>query len=158
MSMVSNILIVADATRQSAVSILEAFQIVQKDQPSVKVIFASYLSDFFKKSLGPNTLNHWMKEEKECLETVRNYFVRMDISYDFKVITVPPWKMVFDEMKAGVHDLMILQSEFLKMWRKNGMDHGLCPNVFYKPDCPVLVVNPSNEVSLFKHLFDSETI
>jgi hypothetical protein len=99
-----------------------------------------------------------MKEEKECLETVRNYFVRMDISYDFKVITVPPWEMVFDEMKAGVHDLMILQSEFLKMWRKNGMDHGLCPNVFYKPDCPVLVVNPSNEVSLFKHLFDSETI
>ena len=156
--MVSNILIVADATRQSAVSILEAFQIVQKDRPSVKVIFASYLSDFFKKSLGPNTLTHWMKEEKECLETVRNYFVRMDIPYDFKVITVPPWEMILEEMKDGVHDLMILQSEFLKMWRKNGMDDGLWTNVFYEPDCPVLVVNPSNEVSLFKHLFDSETI
>jgi hypothetical protein len=40
-SMISKIMIVANATRQGSVSILDAFQIIQKDRPSVKAIFAS---------------------------------------------------------------------------------------------------------------------
>jgi hypothetical protein len=51
---------------------------------------------------------------------VKNYFTRMDISYDFKAITVPPWEMVFNEIKEDVNDMIILQGEFLKMWRKDG--------------------------------------
>ncbi len=117
--MISKILLIVSTTGEALVSILDAFQIIQKDQPSVRAIFISYLSDLFKKSLGPNTLNHWMKEEKECLERFKNYFARMDIPYDFKVITVPLWEMVFNEIKDGVQDLVILQGEFLKMWRKD---------------------------------------
>jgi len=96
--MISKIMIVANAIRQGSVSILDAFQIIQKDRPSVKAIFASYLSDPFKKSLGPNTLRHWMKEEKECIEKVSSYFARMDIPYHSKVIIVPPWEIIFYEM------------------------------------------------------------
>jgi len=153
--MISKILIIASATREASVSILDAFQIIQKGQPSVKVIFASYLCDLFKKRLGPNTLNHWMKEEKECLERVKHYFARMDIPYDFKVITVPPWEMVFNEIKDGVHDLIILHGEALKMWRKDGANCGLCSETIYRSNCPILVINPSEEDSLSYEHFNS---
>ena len=145
--MISKILIVANATSQGSVSILDAFQLIQKDQPSVKVIFASYLSDLFKKRLGPNTLSHWMKEEKECLERVKSYFTRMDIPYDFKVITVPPWEMVFHEMKDEVHDLIMLQSEFLKMWRKEGVNCALCSDAISKSKSHILLINFNEEAS-----------
>jgi hypothetical protein len=150
-SMISKILIVANATSQGSVSILDAFQLIQKDQPSVKVIFASYLSDLFKKRLGPNTLSHWMKEEKDCLERVKSYFTRMDIPYDFKVITVPPWEMVFHEMKDEVHDLIMLQSEFLKMWRKEGVNCALCSDAISKSKSHILLIN-SNEEAFYSHL------
>jgi len=149
--MISKILIVANATSQGSVSILDAFQLIQKDQPSVKVIFASYLSDLFKKRLGPNTLSHWMKEEKECLERVKSYFTRMDIPYNFKVITVPPWEMVFHEMKDEVHDLIMLQSEFLKMWRKEGVNCALCSDAISKSKSHILLIN-SNEEAFYSHL------
>jgi hypothetical protein len=150
-SMISKILIVANATSQGSVSILDAFQLIQKDQPSVKVIFASYLSDLFKKRLGPNTLSHWMKEEKDCLERVKSYFTRMDIPYDFKVITVPPWEMVFQEMTDEVHDLIMLQSEFLKMWRKEGVNCALCSDAISKSKSHILLIN-SNEEAFYSHL------
>jgi hypothetical protein len=151
--MISKILVIASATRDAAVSILDAFQIIQKGRPSVKIIFASYLCDLFKKRLGPNTLNHWMKEEKEGLEMVKNYFSRMDIPYDFKVITVPPWEMVFNEIKDGVHDLIILHGEALKMWRKERTICGLCSETIYSSNCPILVINQSEGDSLsFEHL------
>jgi hypothetical protein len=153
--MISKILIIASATREASVSILDAFQIIQKGQPSVKVIFASYLCDLFKKRLGPNTLNHWMKEEKECLKRVKNYFYRMDIPYDFKVITVPPWEMVFNEIKDGVHDLIILHGETLKMWRKDGANFELCTETIYRSNCPILVINLSEEDSLSYEHFNS---
>ena len=149
--MISKILIVANATSQGSVSILDAFQLIQKDQPSVKVIFASYLSDLFKKRLGPNTLSHWMKEEKDCLERVKSYFTRMDIPYNFKVITVPPWEMVFHEMKDEVHDLIMLQSEFLKMWRKEGVNCALCSDAISKSKSHILLIN-SNEEAFYSHL------
>ena len=59
--MISKILIIAGATREASVSILDAFQLIQKDQPAVKVIFVSYLTDLFKGRLGFNTLTHWVK-------------------------------------------------------------------------------------------------
>ncbi len=155
--MISKILVIASATREASVSILDTFQIIQKGQPSVKVIFASYLCDLFKKRLGPNTLNHWMKEEKECLERVKDYFARMDIPYDFKVITVPPWKMVFNEIKDGVHDLIILHGEALKMWRKDGPNCRLCSETIYRSNCPILVINLSEEGSLSSEHFNSKT-
>jgi hypothetical protein len=150
-SMISKILIVANATSQGSVSILDAFQLIQKDQPSVKVIFASYLSDLFKKRLGPNTLSHWMKEEKECLERVKSYFTRMDILYGFKVITVPPWEMVFHEIKDEVHDLIMLQSEFLKMWRKEGVNCALCSDTISRSKSHIVLINSNDEAS-YSHL------
>jgi hypothetical protein len=155
--MISKILVIVSATKEASVSILDAFQLIQKGRPSVKVIFASYLCDLFKKRLGPNTLNHWMKEEKECLEMVTNYFTRMDIPYDFKVISVPPWEMVFNEMKDGVHDLIILHGEAIKIWRKDGANCGLCSETIYSANCPILVINRSEEDSLSYEHFDSET-
>lgn len=145
--MISKILIIASATREASVSILDAFQIIQKDQPTVKVIFVSYLTDLFKGRLGFNTLTHWVKEEKECLERVKSYFTRMDIPYDFEVITIPPWEMVFNEIKNGVHHLVILQGEFLKMWRKDEANCGLCSDVISKLKCPILVINSDEETS-----------
>jgi hypothetical protein len=133
------------------VSILDGFQLIQKDQPSVKVIFASYLSDLFKKRLGPNTLSHWMKEEKECLERVKSYFTRMDIPYGFEIITVPPWEMVFHEIKDEVHDLIMLQSEFLKMWRKEGVNCALCSDTISRSKSHIVLINSNDEAS-YSHL------
>jgi len=144
--MVSKILTIADATKQGSVSILDAFQIIQKGQPKIKAIFASYLSDLFKKNLGPNTLRHLMKEEEECLERMRSYFARMDIPHDLKVVEVPPWKMILEEMQDGVSDLIILQGEFLKRWRKEGANCALCSEAISKLKCPILVVNSSEDV------------
>jgi hypothetical protein len=143
---VSKILIIADATKQGSILILDSFQIIQKNNPKIKAIFASYLSDLFKKSLGPNTLHHWIKEEEECLERVRSYFARMDIAYAVKVIVVPPWEMIFEEIKDEVPDLMILQGEFFKKWRKNKTSCTLCSDLISQLKCPMLVVNQPEEL------------
>jgi hypothetical protein len=148
MSMVSKISVIADATKQGSVSILDAFQIIQKDQPKIKVIFASYLSDLFKKNLGPNTLRHLMREEEECLERVRSYFARMNIPYDLKVIEVPPWKMILEEMQDEVSDLIILQGEFLKRWGKEEANCALCSEAISQLRCPILVINSSEDTPL----------
>jgi hypothetical protein len=71
----------------------------------------------------------------------------MDISWDFKIITVPPWEMVFHEMKDGVHDLIILQCEFLKKCRKEELNCALCSDVISKSKCPILVINSNKEAS-----------
>jgi len=142
---ISKILIALSATKDASVSILDAFQMIQKDTPSVKVLFISYLSDLFKKSLGPNTLNHWVKEEKECMEKVSSYFARMDIPYEPKVITVPPWEMVFDEMREEVQDLIILQDESLGKWKKGKANCALCSDALSRSRCPILVINSSED-------------
>ncbi len=141
----SKILFVLNATKDAAVSILDAFQIIQKNRPSAKVFFISYLSDLFKKSLGPNTLNHWMREEKECIEKVSNYFARMGIPYEPKVITVPPWGIVFYEMSEEAKDLIILQGELLKKWRKDEADCAICTDALSRARCPILLVNSSED-------------
>ena len=145
--MIAEVLIIAGTTKQSSVSVLDAFQMIRKDQLSVKAIFTSYLSDLFKKSLGPNTLSHWTKEEEESVERVKSYFARMDIPYDFKVIAIPPWQMIFEEVKGGDYDLIILQGEFLKNWRKQEANCALCSEVISKLRCPVLIIHSDEEAS-----------
>jgi len=157
-SMVSKISIIADATKQGSVSILDAFQIIQKDQPKVKAVFASYLSDLFKKNLGPNTLRHLMKEEEECLERVRSYFARVDIPYDLKVVEVPPWKMIFEEMQDGASDLIILQGEFLKRWRNGEANCALCSEAISKFKCPILVINLSEDEDTLDSALQGESL
>ena len=142
---ISKILIALSATKDASVSILDAFQMIQKDTPNVKVLFISYLSSLFKKSLGPNTLNHWVKEEKECMEKVSGYFGRMDIPYEPKVIIVPPWEMVFDEMREEVQDLIILQDELLEKWKKGKANCALCSDALSRSRCLILVINSSED-------------
>jgi hypothetical protein len=141
--MTSKILVAVNATRDASASMLDAFQIIQKDRLSVKVLFISYLSDLFKKSLGPNTLNHWVKEEKESIEKVNNYFGRMNVPYEHKVIIVPPWEIVFHEIsdEAGDQALIILHSELLRKWRKDKTNCALCSDILSKERCPILVIN-----------------
>jgi hypothetical protein len=126
-------------------SMLDAFQMIQNGTATVKVLFISHLSDLFRKSLGPNTLNHWEKEEKECMEIVNHYFARMDIPYEPKVITVPPWEMVFDEIRVGVQDLIILQNELLEKWKKGKANRALCSDAISRSRCPILVINSSED-------------
>jgi len=149
--MVSKILVAVNATEDASVSILDAFQIIQKDRPSVKVLFISYLSDLFKRSLGPNTLNHWVKEEKECIERVGSYFARMEIPYESKVIIVPPWEIVFYEISDEVKDLIILHSELLGKWRKDKTNCALCADALSKSGCPILVINSSEDEDTIKY-------
>jgi nucleotide-binding universal stress UspA family protein len=152
---ISKILIIANASRQASLLILDAFQIIQKHQPSVRAIFLSCLSELFKKNLGPNTLNYLVKEQEESLERVRNYFTRMEIPYSFKVITASPWETILNEAEKGDQDLIILQGEFLKIWRQDTLDYGLCSHAIYRLSCPILLINQTEEASL-SHLFNSE--
>ncbi len=141
---ISRILIAINATREASLSLLDAYhQIIQKGKPSVKVMFISYLSDLFKKSLGPNTLNHWMEEERESMDKVSSYFARMDIPYDHKIINVPPWEIIFYEIsdEAEDQDLIILGSEILQKVRKDKADCALCSNVLSKVRCPILLIH-----------------
>ncbi len=140
----SKILFVLNATKDAAVSMLDAFQIIHRDnRPNVKVIFISYLSDLFKKSLGPNTLNHWVKMENESMEKVSSYFTRMGIPYEPKVITVPPWEIVFYEIneESERQDLIVLHNELLGKWRKDKANCALCSDALRKTRCPILVIN-----------------
>ncbi|OGQ07953.1 MAG: hypothetical protein A2026_22455 [Deltaproteobacteria bacterium RBG_19FT_COMBO_46_12] len=148
---ISKILIAVSATKDAPVLILDVFQIIEKNKASVKVLFISYLSDLFKKSLGPNTLHHWMKEEKECIEKVISYFARMDIPYHSKVIIVPPWEIIFYEMSEEGSDLIILQSELLERWKKDKANCALCSDVLSKSRCPILVIH-STEEAAYPHL------
>jgi len=143
--MISKVLVITGTTKQSSVSVLDAFQMVRKDQLSVKAIFASYLSDLFKKSLGPNTLSYWTKEEEHSLARIKSYFARIDIPYDFKIIAVPPWQMIFEEMKDGDHDFIILQGEFLRKWRNEKANCALCSEMISKLRCPILIINSEEE-------------
>jgi hypothetical protein len=142
---ISKILIALSATKDASVSMLDAFQMIRGDAPSVKVLLISYLSDLFKKSLGPNTLNHWVKEEKECVERVDHFFARMSIPCERKVITVPPWEMVFHEMSEEAQDLIILQSEFLEKWQKGKANCTLCSRVLPRSGSSLLLINSSDD-------------
>ncbi|MEI9476490.1 MAG: hypothetical protein WCO26_07935 [Deltaproteobacteria bacterium] len=154
--MISRILIIADASKDASVSVLDAFQMIRNSQPYVRALLISHLSERFRKNVGPNMLSHIMKEEKESLRRAKDYFTRMGIPRDSKVITVPPWETVFNEVKEGVQDLIILQGEFLETWREDERNYGLCSHTLYHSSCPLFVINPSGKTSLSCDCLDSE--
>jgi len=147
--MISNILVIADASREASVLVLDALQKIQKHQPTVRAIFISYLSEFVKKYAGPNTLNHIMTEERQSLERIRHYFASMGIPYSFKVITISSWLTVLSEFENGDQDIVILQGEFLKLWKEKSPNLGLHSHVIDKSTCPILMIHGSEETSHF---------
>jgi len=155
--MISKILAIANASRVGSVLVLDAFQMIQKHQPSVKAIFISHLSELSKKNLGPNAMNYLIKEERESLETVKDYFTRMDIPYHFKVVTAFSWQTVLNELECGDQDLIILQGKFLKIWRGDTLDDGLCSQAIFRSNCPILVINPLEEIPS-QHPFNPEAL
>jgi len=78
---------------------------------------------------------------------MKSHFARMDIPCDFRAITVPPWQMIFEEMKDEDHDLIILEGEFLRKWRKEEANCALCHEVISKLRCPILMINSDEEGS-----------
>jgi len=116
---ISKVLIIADPLSQALISVFDALQTLRKDHlQSVRVIFISFLSETLKKNLGPNVLSLLLEDERETLRKTKEYFDRMNIPYDLKVIIAPPWKTVLDEIRDGNYDLLILQGEFLDFWKQ----------------------------------------
>lgn len=118
--MISKVLIIADASSQAWLLILDALRTLRKDNlHSVRAIFVSFLSETLKMNLGPNVLSLLLEDEREALGKTKEYFDRMNIPYDLKVIIAPPWKTVLNEIKDWNHDLLILQGEFLDFWKED---------------------------------------
>ena len=116
---ISRVLIIADASRQALAPVLDSLQTVREEHlHSVSIILISFLSDTLKKHLGPNILGLLAREETETLAKATDLFGRISIPFDLKVIIAPPWKAVLDEIGDRSHDLLILQGEFLDLWRE----------------------------------------
>jgi len=116
---ISKVLIIADASIQALVPVLDSLRILRKDHlQSVRIIFISFLSETLKKNLGPNILGFLGREETDTLAKAKELFDRISIPYGLKVISVPPWNTVLDEIRDGNHDLLILQGEFLDFWKQ----------------------------------------
>jgi len=115
---ISKVLIIADASSQACLLILDALRTLRKDDlHSVRVIFVSFLSETLKMNLGPNVLSLMLEDERETLGKTKEYFDRMNIPYELKVIITPPWNTVLHEIEDGNHDLLMIQGEFLDLWR-----------------------------------------
>ena len=141
---ISRILVIADTSSQALVSVLDSLQTLQKDAlSSIRVIFISILSETLMKNLGPNVIALLLREERETLAKAKEYFDRMNKPYDIKVIIAPPWKPVLNEIRDGDgdHDLLILQGEFLSLWREYTMMG--CPyrQMTYSPKYSILTIN-----------------
>ncbi len=145
--MTSRVLIITGTTKQSSISVLDAFQILRRGELTVKAILVSYLSDLFKRSLGPTTLSYWMREEESSMERISDYFARMEIPYHSKIVVVPPWKMIFEEMDDGDHDMIIVDREFLKKWSNEKVNCSLCSEMFSQRRRPVLLINSDEDRS-----------
>ena len=116
---VSKVLVITDASSQAWLLISDTFRKLPKDHlQSVRVIFISFLSETLRMSLSPRVLNLLLREERETLEKAEKYFDQINTPYDLKVIIAPPWKTILDEIGDGNHDLLILQGEFLDLWRE----------------------------------------
>ncbi len=116
---ISRVLIIADASSQALALILDSFRTLRKDHlQSVRITFVSYLSETLKKNLGPNILGALARQETEALVKAKELFDRISTPYDLKVIVVPPWNTVLDEIRDGNHDLLMLQGEFLDFWEQ----------------------------------------
>lgn len=155
--MVSKILFIADASKEALNSVLGAFQTIQKGQPKIRGFFISCLSEPLLKHLGPNILNILLKEEKKTLETAEDYFTWMDIPHQFEILTLPPFQAIFDEIKAGNLDLIILQGEFLKICREENVIRESRLHTV-TPKCSVLIINESENPSSTFYFFNSQTL
>jgi|MudIll2142460700_1097286.scaffolds.fasta_scaffold507357_1 hypothetical protein len=134
---ISRILFIADASGEALTSIVGALGVIKKDPLSVRVIFLSFLSVLSQKNfapLGPNTLFLLTQEEREILESLKTHFRRTNIRYSFDFVTMPAWQVIFDEMGNGDQDLIILQGQFLKVWRENA-------HADRSPKCPVVGIH-----------------
>jgi len=119
---ISKVLVIADASSQALVPVLDSLQTLRKDHlQSVKIIFISFLSGTLKKNLGPNILSLLTREETETLAKAKEFFDRANIPCSVKVMNDLLWKIVLDEIRGGDQDLMILQGEVLTKWREHTM-------------------------------------
>jgi len=116
--MVSKIVVIADATKEAVGVILEALKTVHSDQLHVKVLFISRLSGVSQKNLGYNILTLLMREEQEALQRARVYFTIHDIPYDIRITIGSDWQTVSKEIEAQQQDILIIQGEFAKIWRR----------------------------------------
>jgi len=138
---ISKLLIIADASSQAWVPVLDSLQTLQKDHlQSVRVIFISFLPETLKKNLGPNILGLLAREEAETLAKAKEFFDRANIPCYAKVVNDLWWKMVLDEIREGDQDLMILQGEVLTKWREHTMME--CPyrQMINSSECLVLTI------------------
>jgi len=155
-SMIFKILIIADASWQVSLLIPDVLQMIRKQQTSVRAIFISCLLEPFKKNLGLNFLYPLMEEEKKALIRIKDYFVGMNIPYDFKVITASPLEPVLGEMKRHDPDLIVLQGEFIAIWKEDQENGGLCSQAISKLNHPFLVINKSMQGALSYPDFNSK--
>jgi len=141
---ISKVLVIADASSQALVSVLDSLQTLQKDAlSSIRVIFISILSETLMKNLGPNVIALLLREERETLAKAKEYFDRMNKPYDIKVIIAPPWKPVLNEIRDrdGDHDLIILQGEFLNLWREYTIIGCPYSQMMHSPKYSILTIN-----------------
>ena len=137
----SKVLVIADASSQALVPVVDSLQTLRKDHlQSVKIIFISLLSETLKKNLGPNILSLLTREETETLAKAKEFFDRANIPCYAKVVNDLWWKMVLDEIRRGDQDLMILQGEVLAKWRDHTMME--CPyrQMITSSECLVLAI------------------
>ena len=117
--MISKVLLVADRTTEAVDLILETLKIIHSDQLHIKTLFISRLSGVSLNNLGPNILTLLMREEEESLQRVRHYFKINHIPYDIRMMIGSDWQAVSEEIERQEHDILILQGEFVKIWRKD---------------------------------------
>ena len=60
-----------------------------------------------------------MREEEESLQRARHYFTINHIPYDIRMMAGSDWQAVSEEIEGQEHDILILQGEFAKIWRKD---------------------------------------
>lgn len=59
-------------------------------------------------------------------------------------------------MKSRDHDLIILQGEFIAIWKEDQVNDGLCSQAISRLNHPILVINKSMEFALSYPDFNSK--
>jgi len=117
--MISKILVIADATTEAVDQIIEALNTIHSAELHVKTLFISRISGTFMENLGRNILTLLMRGEEEALQRARVYFTINDIPYDIRTVPGSDWQAVSKEIERQEHDILIIQGEFAKIWRKD---------------------------------------
>jgi len=119
LTMVSRILVIADATKEAVGLILESLKTIHNDQLHIKALFISFLSGVSLKNIGPNILTLLTREKEEALQRARHYFTINDIPYDIRMMPGSDWQVISKEIEGQEHNILIIQGEFAKIWRKD---------------------------------------